>query len=350
MEDFCWSRFSVLCRDRQVRETRNEKQGCPGCGETRKAGLPVRRGKGTEGGGGHMEKKMLFVYNPRAGKAQIRNKLADILDIFAAGGYEITAFPTQKRGDATQKVENRSEEYELVVCSGGDGTLDEVVTGMMRSGRRTPIGYIPAGSTNDFGGSLSLPKNMQRAARTVVDGGNFACDIGAFNEDYFVYIAAFGLFTDVSYETAQDAKNVLGHMAYLLEGMKRLSAIRSYPMRVTCGDTVIEDDFIFGMVTNSLSVGGFKRITGKNVKLDDGLFEVTLIKRPRNPVELNNIMASLLNRDIDSDAMYCFRAGSVLFESRDQVAWTRDGEYGGSHRQVRIEDRRRALEIRTVMK
>lgn len=293
-----------------------------------------------------MGKKMLFVYNPKAGKAQIKNKLADILDVFAVGGYEITICPTQKRGDATELVANRDASYDLVVCSGGDGTLDEAVTGMMRSEWRTPIGYIPAGSTNDFGGSLSLPKNMLRAARVIVNGTNYSCDIGSFNGDYFVYIAAFGLFTDVSYETAQDVKNVLGHMAYLLEGMKRLSAIRSYPMKVTYDDKVIEDDFIFGMVTNSQSVGGFKRITGKNVKLDDGVFEVTLIKRPKNPIELNNIMVSLLNRDIDSDAMYCFRAEKVLFESKEEVAWTRDGEYGGNHTQVTIVNRCKAVDIR----
>ena len=138
--------------------------------------------------------------------------------------------------------------------------MDEVVNGMMKSGFRTPIGYIPAGSTNDFGGSLSLPKNMAQAAQVIVKGRNFPCDVGAFNKDAFVYIAAFGLFTDVSYETKQDMKNLLGHMAYLLEGMKRLSAIRSYPMRVAWEERVIEDDFIFGMMTNSVSVGGFKRM------------------------------------------------------------------------------------------
>ena len=295
-----------------------------------------------------MSKKMLFVYNPRAGKAQIRNKLSDILETFAATDYEITVHPTQSRGDATQVVANREDGYDLVVCSGGDGTLDEVVTGVMESESRIPIGYIPAGSTNDFGGSIGLPKNMLRAAKVITEGKTFNCDIGMLNQDYFVYIAAFGLFTDVSYETGQDVKNVLGHMAYLLEGMRRLSAIKSYPMRVTYDDTVIEDDFIFGMITNSLSVGGFKRITGKHVKLDDGVFEVTLIKRPKNPIELNNIMVSLLNRDIDSDAMYCFKASKVCFEAREEVAWTRDGEYGGTHTYVEIENKCRAVEICTV--
>lgn len=289
---------------------------------------------------------MLFVYNPKAGKAQIRSKLSDILDIFTVAGYEITIHPTQRRGDAIKIVENRDPKYDLLVCSGGDGTLDEVVTGMMRGENHTPIGYIPAGSTNDFGGSLCLPKNMLQAAKVVVKGKNFACDVGSFNQDVFVYIAAFGIFTDVSYETGQDIKNILGHMAYLLEGMKRLSNIRSYPMRVTYEDVVIEDDFIFGMITNSLSVGGFKRITGKNVKLDDGVFEVTLIKTPRNPMELNNIMVSLLNRDIDTNAMYCFRTSAVTFESKEKVAWTRDGEYGGSHTRVEIENKCKAIEIR----
>ena len=293
-----------------------------------------------------MSRKMLFIYNPKAGKAQIRYKLADILDVFAEAEYELTVVPTRKRDDARAAVAARSEDYELVACSGGDGTLDEVVTGMMQSGFRTPIGYIPAGSTNDFGGSLALPKNMVRAARTIMEGKNFPCDVGSFNNDTFVYIAAFGLFTDVSYETAQDVKNVLGHMAYLLEGMKRLPTIHSFPMKVTYGEEVIEEDFIFGMVTNSVSVGGFKNITGKNVKLDDGVFEVTLIKRPRNPIELNNIMLSLVNRDIDTDAMYCFRTDKVVLESENPVAWTLDGENGGSHTRVEIRNICQAIDIR----
>lgn len=293
-----------------------------------------------------MSRKLLFVYNPKAGKAQIKSRLADILDVFAAAGYEITVSPTRGHGDARKIVANRSRDYDLVVCSGGDGTLDEAVTGVMESGFGTPIGYIPAGSTNDFGGSLNLPKNMVKAAETIVNGRNFSCDVGSFNDDTFVYIAAFGLFTDVSYETGQDVKNVLGHMAYVLEGMKRLSAIRSFPMKVVYEDKVIEDDFIFGMITNSVSVGGFKNITGKNVKLDDGVFEVTLIKRPKNPVELNNIMLSLLNRDIDTHAMYCFRTAALTLEASEPVAWTLDGENGGSHTKVEIRNICKGFDIR----
>lgn len=293
-----------------------------------------------------MGRKLLFVYNPKAGKALIKNKLADILDIFARAGYETTVIPTQKNGDAREAVEARGDCYELVVCSGGDGTLDEVVTGMMQSGVRTPIGYIPAGSTNDFGGSLSLPKKMVRAAETVVRGKNFPCDVGAFNDDFFVYIAAFGLFTDVSYETGQDMKNILGYMAYLLEGMKRLSSIHHFTIKVSWEGNEITEDFIFGMITNSISVGGFKNITGKHVKLDDGVFEVTLIKSPRNPVELNNIMLSLLNSNIDTDAMYCFRTSELSLESEEPVAWTLDGENGGSHKKAVIRNIYKGMDIR----
>ena len=291
-------------------------------------------------------KKMLFIYNPKAGKAQIRNKLADILDVFTKGDYEITVYPTQKSEDAMEKTRDRSKDYDIVVCSGGDGTLNETISGMLQLKKTPSLGYIPAGSTNDFAGSLGLPKNMVHAAETIVKGNDFACDVGSFNQDIFVYIAAFGLFTDVSYETGQDMKNVLGHMAYLLEGMKRLPAIRSYPMRVTYDDTTIVDDFIFGMITNSVSVGGFKRITGKNVKLDDGVFEVTLIKRPKNPMELNNIMVSLLNRDIDTDAMYCFRTSKLEITSTDPLPWTLDGEYGGTHTKVVIENICKGMDIR----
>lgn len=294
------------------------------------------------------DKKMLFIYNPKSGKAQIRNHLADILDVFVRGGYEVTVYPTQRNGDAVEIMTYRKPIYDLVVCSGGDGTLDEVVTGMMKSTFKTPIGYIPAGSTNDFGGSLHLPKNMVQAAQTIVKGRNFACDVGMFNDDIFVYIAAFGLFTNVSYETKQDMKNILGHMAYLLEGMKRLSAIRSYHMKVTHDGGVIEDEFMFGMITNSESVGGFKRITGKNVQLDDGVFEVTLIKKPRNPMELNEITVSLMHREIETTAIHCFKTTKLAVEALEPLAWTLDGEYGGTHRQVNIENLCRQVEIRVA--
>lgn len=293
-----------------------------------------------------MKKRALFVYNPRAGKAMIRSKLSDILELLEQGGYETLVRPTTKRGDACTYVQACAPETELVVCSGGDGTLDEVVTGILAGGKRIPIGYIPAGSTNDFGISLRLPKNMIRAAEIVVTGRDFPCDVGAFNDDVFVYIAAFGLFTEVSYETDQDIKNVLGHMAYLLEGVKRLSAIRSYPLKVTYEDQVIEDEFIFGMITNSVSVGGFKQITGKNVELDDGVFEVTLIRMPKNPMELNAVMAALLNRDINADCMLYFRTQQVSIESAEPIAWTLDGEYGGSHEKALIRNCHKAITMK----
>ena len=292
------------------------------------------------------KKDMLFIYNPKAGKALIRNHLVDILDVFVKGGYEVTVYPTQARGDAIKKTKKKKDKYDIVVCSGGDGTLDEVCTGMMESKVKVPIGYIPAGSTNDFAASLNLSKNMVQAAEDIVNGDTFAVDIGIFNEDIFAYIAAFGLFTEVTYETDQQVKNVLGHVAYLLEGMKRLATIKKYKLKVMACENVIEDEFIFGMITNSHSVGGFQRITGNNVELDDGEFEVTLIKYPKNPIELNRVMAALVDRDIDAECMYCFKAKEVRIESEEEVAWTLDGEFGGSHKEVTVKNLHKSLEIR----
>ena len=290
-------------------------------------------------------KKMLFVYNSRAGKSQIRSNLLDIIDIFVKAGYEVNAHPTQFSGDAIKTVEQREQGYDIVVCSGGDGTLDEVVTGMVRSDEKIPIGYVPAGSTNDFAVSLHIPSVMRKAAEVAVSGRDFACDIGEFNDRNFVYIAAFGLFTDVSYETAQDMKNILGHMAYMLEGMRRLPSVRAYHMKITYDGNVIEDDFMYGMVTNSISVGGFKGITGNKIKLDDGVFEVTLIKKPSNPVELNEIAASFIDRRINSECMYSFKTGSLEIET-ENVAWTLDGEYGGNPTKVSIRNIRQSLTFR----
>ena len=291
------------------------------------------------------KKKLLFIFNPHSGKGQIRMQLVSIVDTFVKNGYEVTIYPTQEKEDAVHKVEEQAEEYDLVVCSGGDGTLDEVVTGMMRCDGIVPIGYIPAGSTNDFAQSLKIPKNMLRAAEIAVSGRQFPCDVGVFNEDNFVYIAAFGLFTDVSYETDQDLKNVLGHVAYVLEGVKRLFDIKSYHMKVSSEEVQVEDDFIVGMITNSRSVGGFKNLTGKNVDMNDGFFEVTLIVHPKNPLQLQEIMTALVMAEDNTDMIYSFKTRQLTIETDEEVPWTLDGEFGGNHSYVEIENRHKALNL-----
>ena len=291
-------------------------------------------------------KRLLFIYNPHAGKELLKPKLSDIIDIFVKAGYEVVAYPTQSYRDAYRKVsEYDSDEYDLVVCSGGDGTIDEVVTGMMQRDKRDPIGYIPTGTTNDFANSLHIPKGLLRAADNAVNGTLFPCDVGKFNDDIFVYIAAFGLFTDVSYQTKQEMKNVLGHLAYVLEGTKRLFNVPSYRIKVTHDGETLEDEFIFGMVTNSRSVGGFRNMIGKQVVFDDGLFEVTLIKTPKNPLALQEIVASLLIEQVDTKQMYSFKTGRITFESLDEIPWTLDGEFGGAHDEVTVENLNRQLRI-----
>lgn len=290
-------------------------------------------------------KRVLFIYNPNAGKGLLKPKLSDVLDIIVKAGYRVEVYPTQRYRDAYHKVATFTEEYDRVICSGGDGTLDEVVTGMMRREERIPIGYIPAGTTNDFASSLHIPKDILQAANTAVNGEKFACDIGRFNKDIFVYIAAFGLFTDVSYETRQEVKNILGHLAYVLEGMTRIFDIPSYHLKVTHDEGVIEDEFIFGMVTNSRSVGGFRNIIGKNVVFDDGKFEVTLIKKPKSPLALQEIVSALLISQINTDYMYSFKTGNIRFESLEEIPWTLDGEFGGQHDNVYIKNAKKALEI-----
>ena len=226
-----------------------------------------------------MKGRMLFIFNPRSGKGQIRNKLMDIIDVFVKGGYEVVVHPTQGAKDAEKMAKIMAEEVDLIVCSGGDGTLDEVVTGLMEIGASVPLGYIPAGSTNDFANSLEISRDMVKAAQDIVDGHLFSVDVGSFNEDNFIYVAAFGMFTDVSYETSQDLKNILGHLAYVMEGAKRIFDVKTYHLCVEANGEVHEGDYIYGMITNSHSVGGFRNLVGNDVEMDDGLFEVTLINK-----------------------------------------------------------------------
>lgn len=292
-----------------------------------------------------MKKRLLFIFNPRSGKGKIKENLADILDIMVKAGYEVTVHTTQSQGDATKKAREEAANYDRIVCSGGDGTLDEVVTGVMSSGYDVSVGYIPAGSTNDFGNSLGIDKNMVHAADIAANGKPFACDVGKFNQDYFVYVAAFGLFTEVSYQTSQDLKNMLGHAAYILEGIKQIWDIPSYHMQVEYDGNVLYDEFIYGMVTNSMSVGGFKGIIPGNIGLNDGVFEVTLVKSPKNPIELNDILGYLTGLIKDSDMVYSFQTSQIRLTSSEKVSWTLDGEYGGDHTQVTVEDHHKALEI-----
>lgn len=291
-----------------------------------------------------MGKRMLFIFNPRAGKGSIKNRLVDILDIFVKAGYEVTVHPTQAYRDGQRVARRKGGEYDLLVTSGGDGTLDEIVTGIMEGGHSTPVGYIPAGSTNDFANSLHVSKNMLEAAVDIVEGRAHAFDVGKFNDDFFVYIAAFGLFTDVSYETNQDLKNILGHAAYILEGTQRLFNIRSYNMAVERAECNMEGEFIFGMVSNATSVGGFRKLTGPDVMLDDGVFEVMLVHRPKNILELNEIIASLLG-GADTKLIESFKTSSLKISCDGPVSWTLDGEFGGEHRDVEITNMKHAVQI-----
>ena len=279
--------------------------------------------------GNKMMKRLLFIYNPKAGRAVIGNHLGDIVDMFTKAGYEVTIYPTQCRGDGEVKARTCCNEYDRVVVSGGDGTFDEIVTGIMEAKSNVPIGYIPAGSTNDFARSLGLPRIMKKAAATAVGDRLFSCDIGRFNNRYFVYVAAFGLFTDVTYETDQNLKNVFGYGAYLAEAAKRVQSIESIPLKITYDDNVIRDDFLVGMITNSDSVGGIKRITGPDVKLDDGLFEVLLVKAPSSLKDMNLIPPAVLDRRIKCDCVIYFKCSRITFESDEPISWTLDGEFGG---------------------
>lgn len=291
-------------------------------------------------------KKLLFVYNPRSGKGQIRTHLSGIIETFSAAEYEVTVYPTRMAMDACGIVQRMAGKYDLIVCSGGDGTLDEVVTGLLRSGSRRTVGYIPAGSTNDFANSIGIPKQMEQAARVIVEGEPYACDIGRFNEDYFVYVAAFGIFTDVSYQTSQDLKNALGHTAYLLEGMKRIGTWKTTHLRFESEECSGEGDFVFGMITNSNSIGGFRGLTGKNVEMNDGLFEVTLVRAPQNLLNWQEIITAVLTGD-ESPSVVRFKTRKAELRSDEPLAWTRDGENGGEHTRVVLENLQQVIEIMT---
>ncbi len=291
-------------------------------------------------------KKVFFIYNSHAGKERIRSNLLGIIDILSKAGYEVTVHPTMEQGDACRAVMELQPGYVMVVCSGGDGTLNETISGMMRLQKKIPVGYIPAGTTNDFAASLGIPSRMMSAARVVVSGNTFKCDVGAFNDRFFVYVAAFGLFTDVSYDTDQNLKNTFGHSAYIMEGARRLREIRSVHVRAAFNGITLEDDFMFGMVTNSKSVGGFRGITGPDVDLNDGEFEVLLIRTMKTPAEFQEVLRAFFMGKGDAKYVYTFKTSHMIIDTDTEEGWTLDGEFGGKLKHVEIINLKSAVEMK----
>ena len=291
-------------------------------------------------------KKMLFVINPYAGMRKGSKALTEILGEFNRAEFDVRIYVTAAQGDAVTAVQTLGADMDLVVCCGGDGTFNETITGLMQAGLDIPVGYIPSGSTNDFAASLGLPADPVAAARQIVEGTPDRYDAGKFNQRYFSYVASFGAFTKASYSTPQSVKNMLGHMAYLLEGIQELSQIRKHHVKLTLdADEVLEDAYLFGAICNSTSVGGIMTLDPKQVDLKDGKFEVLLIRAPKTLQELPECLLSIQKHQYNS-AMITFRTAShILVETDPQMCWALDGEKETGHEIVEIQNLHHMLRI-----
>lgn len=291
-------------------------------------------------------KKLFLVMNPCSGKKRANKVLAEIIDVFNRADYEVTAYMTAARGDATRVAAERAADFDRIVCVGGDGTLNEVIAGLHKVGQQTPIGYIPAGSTNDFANSLGLPKDLLDAARLAATGEPRKLDIGSFNGRCFSYVASFGAFTRTSYSTPQGLKNALGHVAYLLAGAKELTSIRSTHMRFVLADgTALEDDYIFGAISNSTSVAGLLTLSSDLVDLNDGLFELLLIRKPRSLLELSDCVLALTTQEYHTPMLTMVSTGRVEIDCPAELDWTLDGEYAAGQAHCVVENLHDAIRV-----
>lgn len=283
--------------------------------------------------------KLLFIYNPHAGRGQVRSKLAEILNAFTKAGRLVTVYPTQAPGDASRAARELAPQFDRLACCGGDGTLHEVVTGLMSlpESARPPIGYLPAGTTNDYARNLKLPRGMAEMAALAAVGEPKPVDIGRLGERYFIYVAAFGAFTDVAYNTPQQFKNTLGHLAYVLKGVSELTGLKGYPLRVEHDGGVLEGEYLYGMVSNTVSVGGIIGLPSDEVILDDGLLELVLVERPRSVPQLNAIIHALARQEYDAESgVVGLHASRLHITSAQPVPFTLDGEFGGEHTETEI--------------
>ena len=291
-------------------------------------------------------KKMLFIMNPYAGMRKANRYLTDIISLFNRADYEVNIRMTAGTGDAAAFAESHGEGVDLVVCCGGDGTLNETITGLLRAGSRAPVGYIPAGSTNDFAASLKLSTNVMQAAQDILEGEPVPYDIGRFGERYFSYVASFGAFTKSSYATPQSIKNALGHTAYVLEGISELSQIRPFHIRMEMGEETVEDDFIFGCISNSTSIGGILTLDPKVVDMADGLLEVFLVRSPRNLTEISECIQALQSQRYNDCAMITFGpARNIHVTAEPDMPWTLDGEKFDGQEHIEVENIRHAIHL-----
>ena len=290
--------------------------------------------------------KILFVMNPKAGTKKAQKYLADILGEFCGAGHTVITHVTAGPGDAIQAVIRYSKEVDLVVCCGGDGTFNETVNGIMQCGIHVPIGYIPAGSTNDFAASLKLPTQPIKAARAILEGKPVRYDIGQFGSRYFSYVASFGAFTKASYATPQSVKNALGHTAYLLGGLQEISQIRPFHVRFDLDDgQVIEDDFIFGAISNSTSVGGILTLDPKQVDMQDGKFELFLVRAPKDVLELSECAKALTEQKYNCKVITFCSASRITVTAPPDMNWTLDGEMEPGHDTVSVENLHHSIRL-----
>ena len=274
-----------------------------------------------------MERKLLFIVNPRAGRRKSHAPLYDAIAVFCRAGYLVSVYSTAGPGDATRQVKAVGNNYSLVVCYGGDGTLNETVNGLMQLENPPALGYIPAGSTNDFAASLGLSSDAVTAAKAIVSGRERLLDVGRFNGRHFVYVASFGAFTKASYSAPQSTKNMLGHSAYILEGLKDLSTLRPYSVRVEADGETLDGSYLFGSISNSTSLGGIMRLAPEQVVPDDGKFELLLIKTPQTPLELQNLVTTLLSQDYSREGHLLRHVSRVQVSPKGSLPWSLDGEY-----------------------
>lgn len=290
-------------------------------------------------------KKLLLVLNPCAGQRKANRVLPEIIRIFADAGYRCETYVTAAAGDATQYVSAYAGEFDRIVCAGGDGTLNETIAGLMQAGVSRPIGYIPAGTTNDYANSLRLSADVLQAAQDAVTGECTMLDVGTFNGRYFTYTASCGAFTRASYSTPQSLKNTIGHLAYVLEGIKDLPSLKPFHLRVETDESVLEDDFLFCSVTNSMSVGGILKLDSEMVALNDGRFEVMLVRNPATPIQLSTILHGLTTLDLPNEMIHFFSAKSISVACDRPMEWTLDGERAEGAPSIRMQNLHSAVEI-----
>lgn len=291
----------------------------------------------------NMNKQVLLIINPNAGKGNVQRRIPYIKRDLENTGYDVDIVYTKKKVPAKEIIREYHKKADIIICCGGDGTVNDLVSSVMELEDKPEITFIPLGTVNDFARTIGLSRKRFYMPSILKKYTRRKIDIGKFNKKYFNYVAAFGAFTKVSYVTSQKLKKYFGKWAYFIVAIKYFFKIKTYKINIDIDGKKIEKECIYGSISNSKSIGGFQWFRKRDIALDDGKFEIILINKPKHKIQYISMVFDILLKRYQSKNFFYSQGSKIEITTEKNLSWTIDGEFGGMAKEIKVENCKQAV-------